>query len=104
MGKPKIVLTPLAIEDLDDIESYLTRDSSVFAQRYIERILAKMRVLREFPEMGHPVMECPERGYKQLNFQKYRIIYQIKSEDLIYILRVIHSARILDTEDENFGF
>jgi toxin ParE1/3/4 len=104
MGPRAIILTPLAITDLEEIEDYLTTDSKVFAQHYISRILARMRVLREFPEVGHLVPECLERGFRQIRYQNYRIIYQIKSEEKIYILRVIHSARQLDTEDENFGF
>lgn len=104
MVQRKIILTPLAIADLEELESYLFSDSAVIAKRYIERIFAKMRILREFPEIGNPVPECLERGFRQIKHQKHRIVYQIMKDESIYVLRVIHSSRLLDVEHEDFGF
>lgn len=51
--------------------------------------------LKNFSEAGRIVPEKNEENVRELIEGNYRIIYEIISEDLIYILTVYHSARNL---------
>ncbi len=57
-------------------------------------IIAKLELLREFPEMG-PAMLDAFQGYCALLAAKntYRVIYRIVSDDLIEVAYIRHCAR-----------
>ena len=59
-----------------------------------DQIIAKLELLRDFPEMG-PAMFDAFQGYRALLAAKntYRIIYRIVSDDLIEVAYVRHCAR-----------
>jgi len=44
--------SPTAIADVEAIASYIARDSAVYAQAVIEKIIETARQAREFPFMG----------------------------------------------------
>ena len=48
----KIVWTELALEDLKIVHTYIAQDSTSYASRYIEKLLARVRQLETFPSLG----------------------------------------------------
>ena len=97
MGEINIVITETAFADLEDIENYISQDSPVIARRFITRIFDKIDQLSEYPQSGKPVPEFNDNTIRELLLNKYRIIYQFNTGQ-INILRIIHSARLLDIE------
>jgi len=94
--KYKLILTQHAQRDLEHIFDYIAADSVNNAARFVTGLEKKVYSLETFPER-HPLI--PENvffgtEYRHLIIKKYRIIYRIK-EGSVYILRIIHGARIL---------
>jgi toxin ParE1/3/4 len=95
--KMNLVLTETAFADLEDIENYIAQDSPTIARRFILKIFDKMDQLPEYPLSGKPVPEIGDNDIRELLLNNYRIIYQLK-DDNINILRIVHGARLLDID------
>jgi len=90
----KIVWTQLAIDDLKSIHDYISKESKVYANRMIEKIIARVQQIENFPESGKTVPEFGQKSIRELVEGNYRIVYKISS-DYIGIARIHHSARLL---------
>ena len=90
----KIVWTPLAIADMKNIHDYISAESKVYANRMIEKLIARATLLYSFPESGRMVPEFGQKSIRELIEGNYRIIYKIHL-DHIGIARVHHTARLL---------
>ena len=79
----KVKLLPRAQRELEALPS-ATQD----------QIVAKLDLLRDFPEMGIAIFDA-FRGYRALLAARntYRIIYRIVSDDLLEIAYIRHCAR-----------
>jgi toxin ParE1/3/4 len=90
----KVVWTEFAIEDLKSIHDYISRDSKVYASRFVEKLMSRVDQLETNPKSGRIVPEFNIETLRELIEGNYRIIYKIDS-DFIGIVRVHHSARQL---------
>jgi toxin ParE1/3/4 len=90
----KIVWTEPAVEDLRELHAYIARDSEMYASGFVERIVLAVERLVDHPRVGRIVPETNEDNIRELLFQRYRIIYRIKNDN-IEMLSVIHGARDL---------
>jgi toxin ParE1/3/4 len=91
----KLIWTDQAIDDLGDIGDYIAENSERYARLTIQKIYERTEILKSFPQAGRIVPEKNEENVRELIEGSYRIIYEIVSEQLIYILTVYHSARDL---------
>lgn len=59
-----------------------------------DQIIAKLELLRDFPEIG-PAMFDAFQGYRALLAAKnsYRIVYRVISDDLVEVAYIRHCAR-----------
>ena len=59
-----------------------------------EQIIAKIELLRDFPELG-PAMVDAFQGYRAILAAKntYRVVYRILADDLVEIAYIRHCAR-----------
>lgn len=80
--------------DLSDIYGYIARDVPVYAEQFIDRIIATTFLLHEQPFMGRTVPEADREDVRELLFQNYRIIYLVQT-DYLYIVAVVHGSRDL---------
>ena len=55
----EVVWAPEALDDVDDIAAYIARDSAIYAEVVVDRILDATRRLAEQPLAGRV---APERG------------------------------------------
>lgn len=98
----KIKWTPQSLDDIEAIANFIARDSDYYAQMFTISVFEVAERLELFPESGRIVPELNRREIREVIFGNYRIIYRIKN-DLIQILTVYHSARLLDVKKiENF--
>ncbi|MFD1258143.1 type II toxin-antitoxin system RelE/ParE family toxin [Mucilaginibacter terrae] len=97
MGQVNIVVTESAFADLEEIESYISIDSPAIARKFISRIFDRIDQLQKYPESGKFVPEIPDPFIRELLFNKYRIIYQLKDKT-VSVLRVVHGSRLLDLD------
>ncbi len=91
----EIVWTEISIKDLKEIFDYIAEDSVRYASITTNKIYERAQVLAHNPYVGRVVLEFGDKHVRELIEGNYRIVYRIKSEQQIDILRVFHSARQL---------
>jgi len=96
MQKHRIKYTPVAVDDMDEIFSYISRDNITAAEELLEKISGGIANLAEFPRMGsvlssddYPIIQ---HGYRFIVIQPYIIFYKF-SDDTVIIHRILHSRR-----------
>jgi len=90
----KLIWSELALEDLQSIHEYISKDSKRYADRFIEKIINRVDQLESFPKSGRIVPEFNSSLIRELIEGNYRIVYKI-SGDQVAIVRVHHAARQL---------
>jgi len=90
----KILWTELAIDDLKNIHDYISKESNVYANNTIEKLVSRVDQIEQFPESGRIVPEYGKRSLRELIQGSYRIIYKVNRQ-YIGIIRIHHSARLL---------
>ena len=99
----KISITKSAERDIEECVKYISRDNRAAAGRWLDEILERIGFLEKYHGRAPEIPESFVVGgnHRHLVFGKYRIIFNIKGNKVI-IMRVIHSARLLDL-DERVG-
>jgi len=85
--------TPQALEDLEAIRAYVSRDSVRYAALLVERLFAAVDRLESFPESGRIVPEFQRRDLREVILGSYRIVYRLHADRAV-ILTVFHGARL----------
>jgi len=91
--------TDHANSQLRHIHNYIAQDSPLYARRVSEELIKKTIGLDVLPRKGKKVSELNVDAVRELSQYSYRILYEIKSDNLIDVLAVIHKRRDLKTED-----
>ena len=95
----KIVWTDLSVFELKEIYDYISCDSKRYAKNQVERIKQKTLILKSMPEIGRVVPELDKIEVRELIEGNYRIIYRIKTTDLVEIITIHHTSRDIYTRD-----
>jgi len=90
----KIIWSPKAAENLEEICDYIGEDSEFYARTFAQRIIAEIEKIPDFPNAGRIVPEYMQKNLREKIFQSYRIVYRIKP-DTIEIVAIVHGARVL---------
>lgn len=90
----RVEWSQFARDDLDNIKSYIARDSEFYAQAFAERILTATRRLGGFPESGRMIPEAGDKTLREIIVQAYRVMYCVEPERVL-ILAIIHGNRDL---------
>jgi addiction module RelE/StbE family toxin len=96
----RVVWSPTALEDVEAIAAYISRDSISYAAAVVKRILDSTRSLQEFPHVGRAVPEFDDTGIREIFVYSFRVIYHIESETVI-IASVVHGKRLLNLVPDN---
>ena len=83
-----------ALKHLLDIYEYISQNSPFYAERMVDRLTKRSEQIASFPMSGRNVPEYSAEDIRELIEKPYRIIYQIKP-DQIDVLAVVHGARLL---------
>lgn len=97
----KIVWTEASINDLKEIFEYISEDSVRYADLTVNKIYQKAQVIAVDPCTGRIVPIFNRKLIRELVVGNYRIIYRIKSDLQVDILRVYHTARLLKRDGLN---
>mgnify|MGYP000719135646 CR=1 FL=1 len=81
-----------AVDDVDQIAAYISRDSAEYAHRVVDRILQASRSLQDFPARGRVVADIGADSIRELPMYNFRLIYRIDG-NVVTILTVVHVAR-----------
>ena len=91
---PRVTRRPLAAADVSDIWDHIAEDNIVAADRWVDQLDEKLRLLATQPSMGRARDEL-SRGLRSFPFGRYVIFYE-PLDDGIDVVRVLHSARDID--------
>jgi plasmid stabilization system protein ParE len=84
--KYKVVFVNHAINDLAEIEKYIsTSDSETRADKIINNIIDTCHSLEKFPFRGHCPNELIEQNANilEVNYKVYRIFYEVENNSVI---------------------
>jgi toxin ParE1/3/4 len=91
----RIEWSGLALDDVDEIARFISRDSVVYAKAMVSRFFEAVELLKDFPKGGRVVPEREDERYRELIVRPYRVIYRL-FDDRVEILAVVHGARLLE--------
>jgi len=91
--------TDHANSQLRHIHDYIAQDSLLYAKRVSEALVKKTIGLDVLPRKGKKVSELNVDAIRELGLYSYRILYEIKSDELIEVLAIIHKRQHLETEE-----
>ncbi len=60
----QVIWSPTALEDIEAIASYISRDSASYAGAVVRRVINSTRNLQNFPFVGRIVPEFGVEGYQ----------------------------------------
>jgi plasmid stabilization system protein ParE len=81
------------------IHDYIAQNSPLYARRVSEELVNKTIGLDALPRKGRKAPELNEDAVRELSLYSYRILYEIKSDDSIEVLAVIHKRQHLDPDN-----
>jgi toxin ParE1/3/4 len=76
----RVVWSPRALDDVDSIASYISRDSTAYASAVVAKIIRATRTLKRFPFSGRVVPEFETESIWERFVYSYRIIYQVETK------------------------
>ena len=94
----KIIWTEIAKNDINEIHNFIAQDSKRYASITVHKIYNRSQSIIKSPFIGRVVPEFNNASIRELISGKYRIVYKIISENIVHILRIYHSARLLDED------
>jgi len=90
----KLSWTEKASKNLQAVFDYISKDSKVYAARYVKALVHSTKKLENMPRCGRIVPELDDSRFREVIYGNYRIVYRITgADDNIEILAVIHGAR-----------
>ena len=90
----KVKWTNNALQELEDIANYISKDSLKYADILVSQIFEMVSHLQEFPKIGRKVPEYNDPNLREIIYKNYRIIYLIK-ETQLEVISIIHGSRML---------
>ena len=92
----ELVVSPLARADMREIGDYISSElhNPEAAMRLIRRFGETMEPLRQYPEMGSPLLAAGKQSvpYRYLVCGNYLIFYHTNA-DFVYVDRVLYGRR-----------
>ena len=97
--KYSVQITRIAESDIQKIFEYISRDTKSAAIKWVKEIKQQIDTLENFPLRCLIIPEAQELGkkYRHIIYGNYRTIFRIEGSEVI-IMRIIHSARLLDLQ------
>jgi toxin ParE1/3/4 len=93
----RLVLTASAKEDLIGIWEYIADHDVIAADRYLDHLRYRARVLIDYPELGRKRDEILI-GVRSLLSRNHLLFYRIRDND-IQILRILHGSMDLPNQE-----
>ena len=98
----KVKWSPEALEDVESIAEYISRDSEFYARATLSKIIDLCESLTKFPQMGRMVPEFKDKKIRERLIYSYRLVYKIE-RTYILIVAIIHDKRLFNSISERFA-
>ena len=89
----RLTWSPRSIRDLESIREYITRDSPLYADLVVQRLVHAPERLQQFPEASCIVPERDEPHLRELIVRPFRLVYRVR-DDSIEIVTVFRASRL----------
>lgn len=91
-----LIWSEKSLADIEDIYDYIAADSPFYARHQVEKIVASVERLAEFPESGRTLPEFIRLPYREVIVDPYRVIYRYDpTGNQVIIVAVVHGRRLL---------
>lgn len=91
----RLVLSPRAAIDLEEIAEYIARDNPVRAASFVAELEDKCRAVAADPEL-YPARSDLARGLRMAVHGRYLVLYRdLPAENAVRVERVVHGSRNL---------
>ena len=77
MAEIKVIWSRRALDDIEELVSYISQDSELYAVNFASKIVNAVETLKVFPEIGRIVPEYNYPKISEIIYRNYRIVYQI---------------------------
>jgi plasmid stabilization system protein ParE len=94
----KIIWSPLAIDRVSEIATYIAQENPTAAEKWVDTVFRRVGDLQGFPESGRVVPETENKAIRELIYRNYRLIYRLE-EKRISVLTVRHGKQILPVDE-----
>lgn len=94
----RVVWSPRALDDVESIAEYISRDSTAYASAVVRRLIAITHTFSRVPLAGRIVPEFSDDSIRERFVYSYRIIYRVRRNE-VTIAAVIHGKRTLPPID-----
>jgi toxin ParE1/3/4 len=94
----KIKWTHEAVEQVIEIEDYISKDSPARAIQFVDQLIEHAESITDKPHMGRTVPELANPDIRELIFKKYRIVYRLE-KNYIEVLTVFEGHRMLRVDN-----
>ncbi|OHD69176.1 MAG: hypothetical protein A2W19_06205 [Spirochaetes bacterium RBG_16_49_21] len=91
----QIKWTEKSVSNLYAIHEFISKDSPIYALRFINSIIKHIKILETQPYSGRIVPEFENISLRELIYKNYRIIYRIINDNGVEILLVFHGSQEL---------
>jgi toxin ParE1/3/4 len=98
----KVDWSPEAVEDLESIADYISKDSEFYASSVVMKVLESAGTIGKSPLIGRVVPELDDESIRERFIFSYRLIYRIAQERIL-IIAVVHGKRLLESISERFS-
>ena len=72
----KVIWAPSALNDIDSIAEFISRDSVYHASLFVDRIIEIADRLKGFPVSGRVIPEIGNPNCREIIYLAYRIMYR----------------------------
>ncbi len=86
-----IIWSPLAVDQVREIASYIALDKPSVALQWAEKIFNSVERLAEFPDSGRIVPEINRNEIREIVLGNYRVIYKVKPKEILVLVAMIAS-------------
>lgn len=91
----KIIWSPRAASNLEEICDYISKDSEYYAALFAKRVIRLIKKIPDFQKSGRIVPEYNDENLREKIYGNYRIVYRIQNE-AIEIAAICHGSRLLE--------
>ena len=88
----QISWTIVARKELEEVFLFHADRSENFAIAAVDAICDAIFRLEKFPKLGRTVPEFNSPQLRELVVMQYRIVYYLRKDDVVEILRIVHSS------------
>ena len=89
----QVIWSNAAIDDLQRLREYYEPLSPRFADKLIDQLISRIRLLATFPQSGRTVPEFANPIIREVLSGNYRIVYRHEQSARVEIARIFHNAQ-----------